>query len=156
MPDSIPELTGLPRFVRMRAHETYLLILCVVAGAGGILAPQANVLNTLLPSWFLWLWNVGLIVGAVIGLCGMLFHSPTGPLIERAGLRLLNGIGLAYAAVVLYAAGVAGLGTGLAVVLFVAFNALRVYQIRIQLAAQRAMLLALREARNPDDPGSQP
>lgn len=156
MPDTITELAGLPRIVRIRAHEAFLLILCVLVGIGGIVQPLAASVDVLLPRWFAWIWYVGLIVGALLGLAGMWIHSPTGPLIERAGLRLLNGIGVTYAAVVLYAAGAQGLFTGLSVILFVAFNVLRLVQIRFSLAAERAVLLTMRQINDPDDPGSQP
>jgi hypothetical protein len=156
MPDTITALGGLPRIVRIRAHEAFLMILCVLAGVGGILDPAANTLNALLPAWFLWIWNVGLIVGALLALAGMWIHSPTGPLIERAALGLLNGISVTYACVVIYATGVRGLEASIAVILFVAFNVLRLFQIRVALAAERALLLTMRQFRDPDDSGSQP
>lgn len=156
MPDTIPELTTAPRLVRLRAHEAYLLTLCVMAGVGGIINPTTTALNAVLPPWFLWIWYLGLVVGALIGLAGMWIHSPTGPLIERAGLRLLNGLGIAFACVVTYSAGLPGLLSAAAVILFVAFNVLRLVQIRLALAAERALLLTIRQASDPDEPGSQP
>lgn len=156
VPDSIHALDTLPRIVRIRAHEAFLMLLCLQTGIGGILTPAANNLNALLPLWLQWVWNVGLIVGAVLALAGMWIHSPTGPLLERAALRMLNGLGVTYSSVVMYAAGMNGLAASIAVLMFVAFNVLRLLQIRIALAAERALLLTMRQIRDPDDPGSQP
>ncbi len=84
--------------VARQGFEAFLLLLCLMSGARGLWNPEGIVsaVHPLLPEWGRIVWYAGLFSGAVIALVGIAWTWPWGSRVEKAGLIVLTGAGLAY------------------------------------------------------------
>lgn len=82
-------------------HEVALLLVCLLSGIAGLIAPAhaSSSLLGQLPELWLYAWNVVLIVGSALAVAGVFTQGMVGHLVERAGLfvllTVLTGYGVA-------------------------------------------------------------
>lgn len=125
-------------------HEILLAAMCIPIGVGGLVSPNRPSTLADFPTAFVILWYVGSLVGGAITLIGVCKKAPLdGPRIERAGLRVLAGLWLAYALAVLVTSGQRGMSFVLLTVGFSIGNLLRVRQINQEIKDIKA---AIKEA----------
>lgn len=129
-------------------HEIYLLVLTVAFATSGVLTQSSGqVITATFPSWGQRLWYGGLIIGALVALAGIVLHSVTGLLVERAALLGLAGLCGAYGLAFLATASRAGLFHAVFVVVLVGAYALvnlaRAVQVRRDIDALRTDLQKL-------------
>lgn len=72
-------------------HEVALLLVCLLSGIAGLLAPAGATSATLgrLPGIWLYAWYVVLVIGSALAIAGVFIRGMVGHLIERAGLFVL-------------------------------------------------------------------
>lgn len=135
-------------------HGAYLAVLTVLFALEAWLSgSQQQVIAATFPAWSRHLWYGGLITGALLVLAGIVLHTVTGLLIERAALFVLAALCGAYGLAFLAASTRAGADPGhlvYAVVLVLAFagvNLLRARQIRREIDQTRSELRRLGDAR---------
>lgn len=90
--------------------QTYMLVLCLISGIPLMFGqPASATLDALLPTWAVYMWGIGLTLGAVISLIGTYMPRrdyATALTIERIGLIMVGFAGVGYAVLVLVYAGI--------------------------------------------------
>lgn len=153
-------------------HEAYLLLISALYGLGGLLSGRSSrAIEATFPAWGQAGWYAGLLAGSVLGMAGIALETAvideapppdevlakrlgrlrTGLVLERAAMRLLVGLCIAYVLGAFAAAPITQVTTGLGVAYVLAFalaNLARARQITVKLPRVEAALRVLRG--NPD------
>lgn len=128
---------GVPLLVRsgQNPFEVLMLCACAVAGAIGLVAPNAsaNAITATLPHWEVLCWYSGLLVGGLVGLAGVFARGVTSLFVERVGIILLACLMLAYALALFVQVGFRGILPALVTGLFAVACAVRFVYITTDL-----------------------
>jgi hypothetical protein len=110
--------------------QSYLLVATSASGITGLFFrnESSRVVSNVLPSWILYVWYTGLVLGSVLALIGTHINLKSKLQLEMAGVGILGSISTGYAIVLSFAGG----RLSYSVFLIVAFSAaclVRTWQI---------------------------